>query len=588
MRKPKIFWQLFISYLSVTIITVIAVSVLISLYFRTFHVEKISNDLLKRALLINDNIYDDFISGDYARLDSLCKELGAKVQTRITVILPSGRVICDTEEDPAAMDNHSDRPEIIEALAGKNGQSIRYSYTLDMDMLYIAIPSAKDNQVEYVIRTSVPLISIRNTLSLIYGKIAEIAILLIVIIAVISLILSRRISRPIGELKNGAERFAGGEFEQKIYTTGGYEIGMLADSMNKMADDLDKRIKLLSLQKNEQEAILSSMTEGVIAIDNKEKILNYNLAAEKMLNFERDSKGKSIREAVINSDFLNFAARTLSEKRNIEGEILIYNHDERIIKVQGTSLLNSNNRKIGALIVLNDITKIRKLEKIRKDFVSNVSHELRTPITSIKGYLETALDEHLQSGENVQKFLNTALKQVDRLNKIIEDLLSLSRIEQAEKENFLDQQPVSIKNILESAIQSCQLSANEKDVTVLLSCPENLQVKAQSQLFEQAVANLLENAINYSGSKSEVRIEASADDDNVVVKVVDHGIGIEKKHHDRIFERFYRVDKARSRSTGGTGLGLAIVKHIVQAQGGSISVESAPGQGSTFTIKLPA
>ena len=587
MRKPKLFWQLFISHLSVTIIAVIAVSVLISLYFRTFHVEKMSNDLLKRAMLINDNIYDDFISGDYATLDSLCKVLGAKLLTRITVILPLGRVICDTEEDPAAMDNHSDRPEIIEALRGKNGQSIRYSYTLDMDMLYIAIPSVKDNRVEYVLRTSVPLISIRNTLSLVYGKIAEIAILLIVIIAIISLILSRRISRPIRELKNGAERFAGGEFERKIYTIGGHEISMLADSMNKMADDLDKRIKQLSLQKNEQEAILSSMTEGVIAIDNDEKILSYNLAVEKMLNFGRDSRGKSIREAVINSDFLNFAARTLSANRNIEEEIPIYNHDERNFKVQGTSLLDSNGQKIGALIVLNDITKIRKLEKIRKDFVSNVSHELRTPITSIKGYLETALDEHLLSGENVQKFLNTALKQVDRLNNIIEDLLSLSRIEQAEKENFLDQQPVFIKDILEFAIQSCQLSANEKEISVTLSCPENLQVNVQSQLFEQAVVNLLENAINYSGSKSEVKIEASSEDNNVVVKVVDHGIGIEKRHHDRIFERFYRVDKARSRSTGGTGLGLAIVKHIIQAQGGTVSVESVPGQGSTFIIKLP-
>lgn len=587
MRKRRLFWQIFTTYLLITVISVVTISVLISLYFRNFHINRESDGLLKRALLIEDNVYSDFDSGDFASLDSLCKTLGAKTGTRITIILPTGKVICDTEEDPARMDNHADRPEIVEALARENGRSIRHSFTLDMDMLYVAIPAIRDSEVKYVLRTSVPLISIRNTLTLIYGRIAFIAAVLICVAAVISFLITRRITGPIRELKDGADRFAGGDFHKKIYTAGAREIDTLADSMNKMADELHKRIEQLSLQKNEQAAILTSMTEGVIAIDTSEKILSYNPAAERMLNLDRNSKGKSVREAVINNEFLNFADEALSENTNIEGEITIYDHDEVHLKAQGTLLLDSGNQKMGALIVLNDVTKIRRLEKIRRDFVSNVSHELRTPITSIKGYLETALEEYLRSGENVEKFLRTATKQVDRLNHIIEDLLSLSRIEQAEEDDYLDRQPVPLKGVLESAIQSCAPSAAEKNIDIGISCNDDLQARIQGQLLEQAAINLLENAINYSDNGSEILIQASVENNDIVVKVIDHGIGIEKKHHDRIFERFYRVDKARSRSTGGTGLGLAIVKHIIQAQGGTITVESAPGQGSTFIIKLP-
>ena len=284
---------------------------------------------------------------------------------------------------------------------------------------------------------------------------------------------------------------------------------------------------------------------------------------------------------------MNFADRTLSEERNIDGEIIIYNPEEIHLKAQGTSLLDSSNKKIGALIVLNDETKLRRLEKIRKDFVSNVSHELRTPITSIKGYLETALEEYPQSPENVQKFLGIALKQVDRLNHIIEDLLSLSRIEQAEKGNLPNKKSSLIINILDAAVQSCELSAAEKNIRIKISCRDDLRARVQSQLFEQAVVNLLENAINYSENNSEIFIEALEDNSKIIIRVIDHGIGIEKKHLDRIFERFYRVDKARSRSTGGTGLGLAIVKHIVQSQGGKISVQSVPGEGSKFIIDIP-
>jgi two-component system phosphate regulon sensor histidine kinase PhoR len=587
MRKLKFIWQLFVTYLLIAIITVVAISVSVSSYFRNFHINELADDLAKRASLISDIIADDMSGDDYRSLDSLCDTLAIKTNTRITVILPSGEVIYDSEHNPAEMDNHADRPEIMEALAGKNGRSIRHSFTLSMDMLYVAVPSIEEGNVEYVLRISVPLMSVSNTLSLVYGRIALAAVILIIIIAVISLALTRRISGPIGDLKIGAERFADGDLERKIYTAGSREIGALADSMNKMAGELHTRIKELSLQKNEQEAILSSMTEGVIAIDNDESILSYNRAAEIMLNLGQDSRGKSLRESVLNSDFLSFAEKTLAEKENIEGDIVIYNHDETHLTAHGTLLLDSNDNKIGALIVLNDVTRIRRLEKIRRDFVSNVSHELRTPITSIKGYLETAIEEYTRSGENVKRFLDTALRQADRLNHIIDDLLTLSRIERAEMAEFPARQPVFIKSILESAIQSCAQLADEKNIAVKLSCPENLEGNVQGQLFEQAIINLLENAVNYSDNNSEVKIEAFEEINEIVIKVIDSGIGIEKKHIHRIFERFYRVDKARSRSTGGTGLGLAIVKHIVYSQGGEINVESTPGEGSVFIIRLP-
>jgi two-component system phosphate regulon sensor histidine kinase PhoR len=265
----------------------------------------------------------------------------------------------------------------------------------------------------------------------------------------------------------------------------------------------------------------------------------------------------------------------------------VRNGGERFLQAHGTILHDAEDRGIGALVVLNDVTRIRKLESVRREFVANVAHEIRTPVTSIKGFVETLLDGALENPKNAEHFLNIIGRQAERLNAIIEDLLSLSRIEQETESAEIALKEGRIIDVLQAAVQLCEKKAAGKKIAVRLACEEDVSAKINPPLLEQALVNLIDNAINYSGRGSPVHVEAARGDTEIIIGVRDQGCGIAKQHLPRLFERFYRVDKARSRKLGGTGLGLAIVKHITQAHGGNVTVESTPGEGSTFRIHLP-
>jgi two-component system, OmpR family, phosphate regulon sensor histidine kinase PhoR len=330
------------------------------------------------------------------------------------------------------------------------------------------------------------------------------------------------------------------------------------------------------------------MEEGVLAVDNAGMVLDLNDAAARMLGIAADScRGRLVQEVVRKQELLQFLDNVLASGSPLDGELQLLGETDRWFHAHGTSLHDADGRKIGALVVLHDITRLRHLENVRRDFVANVSHELKTPITSIKGFVETLLEESLDDKEDALRFLNIILRQANRLDSIIEDLLALSRIERGAEAQTIHLENGPLNEVLRSAVEMCQKKADDKQVQLEVLCPAELAARMNAGLLEHAIVNLVDNAIKYSASGTSVQIEAEQDRAGVVIRVKDRGCGIAPQHLPRLFERFYRVDKARSRELGGTGLGLAIVKHIVAAHCGTVGVESTVGSGSTFSIRLP-
>jgi two-component system phosphate regulon sensor histidine kinase PhoR len=590
MRPRRFLWQLFPACLAILLVLLLGLTWHFSRSLRAFYIEETAANLTARARLVENQVAGRLTLQDRPFLDQLCKMLGRQAATRITLLLPSGEVLGDSLEAPEMMENHAERPEVAAALAGGRGRATRFSFTVQKEMMYVAVPVLADGQVRGVVRTAMAVTAIDDTLRSLYLEMALGGLAAMLAAAVMSLFIARRISRPLEEMRSGVERFARGELDRRLTVSGSEEICGLAEAMNQMAAHLDDRIRTVLRQRNEQEAVLASMVEGVLAVDLEERILRLNNAAGRLLGVRPEhAEGRRIQEVVRKADLQRFVARALASREPVEGDIVLRDTEgERFLQAHGTVLRGAQGQEIGALIVLNDVTRLRRLETLRRDFVANVSHELKTPITAIKGFVETLLDGAVDDPENAQRFLQIITRQADRLNAIIDDLLDLSRIEQEAEKGGIPLVRGALRPVLEAAVQACSLNAREKSLAMVLHCSGELAAQINAPLLEQAVVNLLTNAIKYSEPAGRIVVDACQFGDKVMVKVQDWGCGISPEHLPRLFERFYRVDKARSRKQGGTGLGLAIVKHIVQSHGGEVVVHSTPGQGSTFTLMLPA
>lgn len=409
-----------------------------------------------------------------------------------------------------------------------------------------------------------------------------------ILFAVVTWLLSRRISRPLEDMRRVAERIARGDLEARVARPDSEELGDLARTLNQMAAQLGERLGTITRQHNEQEAVFASMVEGVLAVDRDERILHLNHAAARLLDLAPEqARGRSIQEAVRNRDLQAFIGATLAGTGPAESEIVIYGNEERYLQLHGTALTDIAGHNIGALIVLNDITRLKRLETVRRDFVANVSHELKTPITALKGCVETLSDTRPMDPVENSRFLAMMTRQVARMEALVEDLLSLSRIEFDAEHKSVALDPGAIGDVLQRAVHSFAAVAVAKSISLAVECPAEVFAPINAALLEQAVGNLLDNAIKFSATGTRILVSGRLAGNEVEIQVTDQGPGIEKKHLPHLFERFYRVDQARSRTLGGTGLGLAIVKHIALAHRGSVSVASEPGQGSTFTIRIP-
>ena len=410
--------------------------------------------------------------------------------------------------------------------------------------------------------------------------------------AAVAAALAARLARPVRELSNAASRVAGGAFEAPLPAPDVAELSTIASAFHVLRDQLVERGLTIGRQDTEQKAVLDSMIEGVLAIDARQRVVGINRAAADLLRLDPETvAGRSMQDVVRNPDLRRFALRAIDCQTPVEDDIVLPGPRDRTIRVRGTALRDLSGEG-GAVIVLNDVTDLKRLENVRRDFVANVSHELKTPVASIKGFVETLLDGAADDPTDRRRFLDIIARQADRLEAIIEDLLALSRIEQSEGAGTLPLERTNVAALLAEAAGDCLPRATERSIRLELECDAGLEATVNAPLVEQAVINLVDNAIKACEPDDTIRIAARRKADTegrsqLEISVQDEGCGIEPEHLPRLFERFYRVDKGRSRMQGGTGLGLSIVKHIVQAHGGAVHVESTPGAGSTFTLTLP-
>jgi two-component system phosphate regulon sensor histidine kinase PhoR len=404
-------------------------------------------------------------------------------------------------------------------------------------------------------------------------------------------LVARRAAEPVRDLAAAATRLAAGEGHVPLPACDVRELATLAGAVGALREQLEERGVLIGRQGTQQEAVLGSMIEGVLAIDTRQRIIGINRAAADLLGLGLDDAvGRPLQEVIRNPDLRRFALLAIDCRDPVEDDLVLRGARDRTIRLRGTALRDVSGEG-GAVIVLNDVTDMQRLENVRRDFVANVSHELKTPIASIKGFVETLLDGAADDPVDNRRFLGIVAKQADRLAAIIEDLLALSRIEQSEGAGNLPLEPARIADVVAAVVTECAPRAADKSIRLVTSCPDELVAEVNAPLLEQALINLADNAIKYSDDGRTVWIEAAVPNHGgageFVVNVRDEGRGIGPEHLPRLFERFYRVDSARSRSLGGTGLGLSIVKHIVQAHGGTVTVESTLGVGTTFTMRLP-
>lgn len=606
LKQKKLFWQIFPVSLVILLITISVEAWYISRSVERFYIQELGTELENRAYLVESQALELLRAGDSQSLRSFAVESGRVSGTRITVIAPDGRVLADTNENPDNMDNHRMRPEINTAFGGSTGRSMRFSNTLGERMYYAAIPligsppgtaAEQGTAVAAVLRLSMPVTAIDTTLKDIHLKIIGGTLAAVLVAFLLTFFVARNISRPLEEMTKGAEQYARGDFSQRMLLThkksASREVATLAAAMDRMAEQLDDKIRTIVNQRNQLETVFSSMVEAVIAVDCDERIISINSAVGHMFGIDQPAQmqGRLIQEVIRNVELQGQFHRVLETGASREDEIVL--NDQGVTKSLHTTvvpLYSGDGQTLGVLMVVNDVTRLRHLERLRSDFVANVSHELKTPITSIRGYVETLLDGALDERDDAVAFLEIVLRQSEQLSEIIDDLMSLSQIETEAKENGISFKLQKLRPILEEALDTCRRTAGEKNVELLLDCPEAIRATINSTLLEQAVVNLLVNGITYSEPGASVSVQAAVtavdDQDRVQISVVDNGIGIGHDHLPRLFERFYRSDRARNRKDGGTGLGLAIVKHIVQAHGGDVDVRSRLGEGSEFIITL--
>ena len=578
MAKWGIVWKQFFYYLLIILLTIPPLTFFVSREIKRHYISIIEINLKHQAALTEEFVEGLLPYEKTREIDELAKRIGKQTDTRITVIAPNGKILGDSKEDPTKMENHLGRPEVEQAMRVGIGKSIRYSTTLKEEMLYIALPVKEDGRTIGVIRTSLPLGQIRALVWGVNSKIIYFAFILTIFAFILSLISIKAATKPIKEMALAAKKIAKGNFNVRISTKAKDEIGELSSALNQMAQEIKRLFTALGMEKEELQKTLSTMVEGVVVLDSQKRVVLANKSFKNMCGLPWESIiGKAYWEILRNIEFKELVDKVFKTNRPETSEI---QHQNKVYLGNGTPFSKTKEKRI--VIVLHNITKIKQLEKVKADFVANVSHELRTPLTAIKGFVETLEEE---ASEKEQRFLKIIRKHTDRLINLISDLLLLSKLEDREKRIEIEE--VDLKKLIFNVSKIFEEKIKEKNLKLELIAPQNLSlVKVDSFLMEQLFINLIDNAVKYT-KEGKIKIEIIPINHRVKIKVCDTGIGIPKEHLSRIFERFYVVDKTRSRELGGTGLGLSIVKHIVLLHNGEISVDSQVGKGTTFTILLP-
>jgi two-component system phosphate regulon sensor histidine kinase PhoR len=568
----------------------LVVYVAIRLTLPPYLVRQIESDLRRDAYVTRDVFESELRTRNttLADINRLSHDLSKETGLRVTVIARDGTVIGESdkpESDLKNIENHLQRPEVQQALHEGIGSATRKSDTIGVKLLYVAL-TVRDDKVVGFVRVAMPLVEIQQTTARVLHTVGVSS--LAVGLAAIPILywLSRRVTRPILQMQKAAGRMAHGDFTEKAPYRARGELGELAAALNQMSSQLEARIRELSEEKADLSAILAGMTEGVLVARPDGRIRLTNQALRFQFGITEETVGKTVLEAFRNVPLQELVGEVIQDGDVSARELSFPTPNERTYELSATRLQGSHGVVTGVIIVFHDITRMRQFENTRKEFVANVSHELRTPLSIIKGYVETLLDDQPPDAETTRQFLNTIQRHSRRLEALIADLLSISALEsQQARLNF---EPVSMRAAAQSVLDELTRQAQERSITVLLKIPEQLPaVRADAQRLHQVLFNLLDNAIKYTQAGGQVTIRAAEKDGAIETSVADDGVGIAPEHLPHVFERFYRVDKARSRELGGTGLGLSIVKHIVQSHGGRVWAESQIEKGSTFYFTLP-
>jgi two-component system phosphate regulon sensor histidine kinase PhoR len=552
---------------------------------KKYYMQNVESNLIYEIRLVQELIRQKDQQGiSNQNFQDICKIAGEETDTRVTIINRSGKVLGDSDFDPAKLGPHNTRPEVYKALEGKIGIAIRYSETAKTKTIYVAMPYTS-NSSNGVVRMATPLIEAEKLYNHIW------MVLLLAIIAtgaaavLISLLLADRFSRPLKDITAAVKDMAQGNLQRRILYNNKDELGILADTFNDMAKNLDNNVKEISRVKNRMEALLYNTVNGIIMIDAVARIIYANPAAMQLLGETNEIIGTKYLEAIKDYELLEAIDRVRKLMQPEHREIVMHSLQGKIIDVNIVPITNSSVSDQGFLVVLNDITGLKKLEQVRKDFIANVSHELKTPVASISGFAETLLEEGGENPENVTEFSRIIYEQSQRLSRMINELLELSRLESDNHELHVEQ--VNLNCLMKDTINLIKQRNDCRDRIIDLRITDALTVNGDPDVIAQVLIILLDNAIKYSPGHDHIVVSAEEQNHEVQISVEDHGIGIPQNEKERIFERFYRVDKTRSRHTGGTGLGLAIAKHLVENQGGQIRVDSVLDKGTVFSFTVP-
>jgi two-component system, OmpR family, phosphate regulon sensor histidine kinase PhoR len=518
------------------------------------------------------------------RLEAWAKSAEPIARARITLIGPDGIVLADSQHDPESMENHNGRPEVVEARrTGRRGTTIRHSATLDRDLCYVAIPAPSAAQPGAVLRLALPLKELDSAVAAVRWRMFEASAVAAALALLMAYFFSRSFTRRVQRIQRFAESLLGARAPERLAPDSSDELGMLASTLSRASLQLKDVVEKLSVESARREAILASMVEGVLAVDAGLHVTFCNASFARAVGAQLPIPDNlPLIELVRDPAFIRMLSQVLVTGQRISQRLQLSGAEGRSYEVQAAPL----GSRRGAIAILHDVTELERLERVRRDFVANVSHELRTPLTAIRGYAETLLDGALEDEEHNRKFVEVIRSHAIRLNNISSDLLVLSELESGQ--HSVDPQPVPILDAIESALRTVESEARVREVRIVRGELDDAEVMGHRIRIEQALVNLLDNAVKFNRAGGEVTIATELTPDGKVrITVADNGIGIPSDDLPRIFERFYRVDKARSRDVGGTGLGLSIVKHVLERMNGTISADSQLGKGSRFTITLP-
>jgi two-component system, OmpR family, phosphate regulon sensor histidine kinase PhoR len=591
--RARLFWKLGLTYLVLLLAVLVAVDLYSSGFLRREYIrsadDKLSS-LLRIAQTRPPNIDDAEALREWTTWF-------ASSGVRVTVVDDTGRVLAESAQDPESLGNHSDRPEIIQAFATGQGQSVRRSATLGRDLIYRAARYQTPAGSPIVIRFALPLTQVNDSISEFRRRLLLASVLILVLGGISSLIYFRMFAARVERLKDFSRRVAEGDFRPLAAERPRDELADLGAALNETAASMDRTIQSLSGERNRSSAILRSMVEGVAVIDAQERLVFCNRAFCEILNLDPTAiDGRAVIEVVRNSDLLGLIRRALLGEEGLSSDIAMGIVQQQAFAVTAAPVqaLETNpqiggtresGKPSGAVVVLHDVTELRRLERVRQDFVANVSHEFKTPLTAIQGFAETLLGGALEDPRNNRRFLEIIREHATRLARLTDDLLKLARIEAGKLE--IELVPVSLLALIEGCAETSLLKATRKQIAFEADVPPGVPaVRGDPGLLHDVLQNLIDNAVQYTPAGGRIFVSVTTKEREAVVTVTDTGIGIPLAEQERIFERFYRVDAGRSREAGGTGLGLSIAKHIVEAQGGRLWVESEVGRGSKFSFSI--